>query len=60
MVEICIVAGSSGNQFGSSYQNWKYIIQDFPDGAVDENLPANAGDTGLIPGLGSFHMLQKN
>ena len=23
---------------------------------VIENLPANAGDTGLIPGLGGFHM----
>ena len=24
-------------------------------GTVDRNLPANAGDTGLIPGLGRFH-----
>ena len=24
----------------------------FPDGSVIKNLPANAGDTGLIPGLG--------
>ena len=24
---------------------------DFPGGTVVENLPANAGDTGLIPGL---------
>ena len=23
-----------------------------------KNLPANAGDTGSIPGLGRFHMLQ--
>ena len=23
---------------------------------VDKNPPANAGDTGLIPGLGKFHM----
>ena len=23
---------------------------------VVENLPANAGDTGLIPGPGKFHM----
>ena len=23
-----------------------------------ESLPANAGDTGLIPSLGGFHMLQ--
>ena len=24
---------------------------DFPDGAVDKNRPASAGDTGSIPGL---------
>ena len=28
----------------------------FPGGAVVENLPANAGDTGLSPGLGRSHM----
>ena len=26
----------------------------FPDGAVGGNLPANAGDTGSIPGPGRF------
>ena len=30
--------------------------QGFPGGAVVENLPANAGDTGSIPGLGGSHM----
>ena len=29
----------------------------FPGGPVVKNLPANAGDTGSIPGLGRFHML---
>ena len=28
----------------------------FPGGAVVENLPANAGDTGSSPGLGRSHM----
>ena len=28
----------------------------FPGGAVVENLPANAGDTGSCPGLGRSHM----
>ena len=28
----------------------------FPGGAVVENLPANAGDTGSSPGLGRFHV----
>ena len=31
-------------------------IWDFPGGAVDKNLPASAGHTGSIPGLGRFHM----
>ena len=29
----------------------------FPGGAVVENLPANAGNTGSSPGLGGSHML---
>ena len=32
----------------------------FPGGAVVENLPANAGDTGSNPGLGRSHMLWSN
>ena len=42
---------------------WKYgssEIQDFPGGLVVKNPPANAGDTGSIPGLGRFHLLQSN
>ena len=27
------------------------VIQDFPSGSGVKGLPANAGDTGLIPGL---------
>ena len=34
--------------------------QDFPGGAVVKNPPANAGDTGLIPGLGRSHMPWSN
>ena len=29
----------------------------FPGGSVLKNLLANAGDAGLIPGLGRFHSL---
>ena len=32
------------------------IPEGFPGGAVVKNLPANAGDTGLSPGLGRSHM----
>ena len=34
--------------------------QDFPGGAVVKNPPANAGDTGSIPGPGRSHMLWSN
>ena len=30
---------------------------DFPGGPVVKNPPANAGDMGLIPGLGRSHVL---
>ena len=33
---------------------------DFPDGPVVEDPPANAEDTGLIPGPGRFHMPWSN
>ena len=32
----------------------------FPGGAVVENLPINAGDTGSSPGLGRSHMPRSN
>ena len=32
----------------------------FPGGSVDKNPPAKAGDTGLIPRPGRFHMLRAN
>ena len=34
--------------------------QGFPGGALVENLPANAGDTGSSPGLGRSHMPWSN
>ena len=33
---------------------------DFPGGPVVQNLPANAGDTGLTPGLGRSHLPHGN
>ena len=35
-------------------------MRDFPGGAVVKNPPANAGDSGSIPGPGRSHMLQSN
>ena len=34
--------------------------QDFPDGAVVKNPPANAGDMGSSPSLGRSHMPRSN
>ena len=36
------------------------VLMSFPGGAVVENLPANAGDTGSSPGLGRSHMPRNN
>ena len=38
----------------------KSMILDFPGGAMDRNQPTDAEDTGLIPGLGKFHIPQSN
>ena len=34
--------------------------KDFPGGTVVKNPPANAGDTGSIPGPGRSHRLRSN
>ena len=39
---------------------FKDDTEGFPGGAVVESLPANAGDTGSIPGLGRSHMPRSN
>ena len=52
-----------GNVQGPGYREStvpRKQILDLPGSTVDRNLPANAGDTGLIPGLGRFHKPQSN
>ena len=44
--------------YGSLVKN--NYFRGFPGGAVVENLPAKAGDTGSSPGLGRSHMPQSN
>ena len=34
----------------------KNVLVGLPGNPVIKNLSANTGDTGLIPGLGRFHM----
>ena len=38
----------------------KWCISDFPGGTGLKNPPANAGDTGMIPGPVRSHMPQSN
>ena len=47
------------NEFGR-VAGYKINEQGFPGGAVVENLPAKAGDTGSSPGLGRSHMPRSN
>ena len=46
--------------FRTSNSLSKTYSRGFPGGAVVENLPANAGDTGSSPGLGGSHMPWSN
>ena len=52
--------GQSRKPLPSCKEHVKTIGVGFPGGAVVENLPANAGDTGSSPGLGRSHMLRSN
>ena len=47
-------------EWGHKVKCLKYYLRGFPGGAVVENLPANAGDTGSSPGLGRSHMPRSN
>ena len=54
---------SALESFRTIWVTWgasKTNIRGFPGGAVVENLPANAGDTGSSPGLGRSHMPRSN
>ena len=49
--------GVGNRQENSTHEKFfKKSIWGFPGGAVVENLPANAGDTGSSPGLGRSHI----
>ena len=59
-----VKAGGSGledeEEPQQQQQDSKSTVLGFPGGAVVEDLPANAGDTGLSPGLGRSHMPRSN
>ena len=52
-IMLCRMASVSSNPFRKN-------ISDFLGGTVNKNLHTNAATTGLIPGLGRFHMLQSS
>ena len=55
----CYLPPRSFNPFSAQLgtdSSLKTSVSGFPGGAVVENLPANAGDTGSSPGLGRSHM----
>ena len=49
-----------GNQKVAPKLSLKRVFQGFPGGPVVRDPPASAGDSGLIPGVGRFHMPQGN
>ena len=55
---IYILVGKPVNNIlgGEACDGEKQKFSDFPGDAVDKNLPAIAGYTGLIPGPGRSHM----
>ena len=56
---LCAFWQSASFGFVASFFFFNYLL-DFPSGALDKSLSANAGDTGSIPGPGRFHMLWSN
>jgi len=48
------------NSFNLIKSPFKNSTAGFPGGSVVKNLPANAGDTSLIPSPGRFYMQQSN
>ena len=54
------VISESNGECPERHKQKKGPCWDFPGGPVATNPPANAGDTGSIPGLGGSHVPQGN
>ena len=62
-IEFLYMIDEENTDFQANRQEKKKLIRwprGFPGGAVVENPPANAGDTGSSPGLGRSHMPRSN
>ena len=53
---LAAAAAAAEYMYVTKLLNQRYIVEGFPGSTVEKNLPANAGDTGSIPGPGRFHM----
>ena len=49
-----------GERKPHSYYLRVWTLGNFPGGSVEKNLPASAGDMGIIPDPGRSHMPQRN
>ena len=56
----CLCISGNTNVAGKIFKVKNLHYRDFPGGSVVKNLPANAVDTGSIPGPGRSHMLRSN
>ena len=52
---VCVCAHTRARNCSLANNFLKHVLGP-PGGTVARNSPANAGDTGMIPGLGRFHM----
>ena len=56
-IKLVFLSGHWSKMDGKRHEN---PLRDFPGGSVVKNPPANAGDTGSVPGPGRLLMLQRN
>ena len=57
---VCVLGAEVGGGVMGRRKEKELLALGFPGGSVVVNPPANAGDLGLILGLGRSHMLQSN
>ena len=60
LIKVSKTLGTGSSMLRALYKHLRCHPRGFPGGAVVENLPANAGDTGSSPGLGRSHMPRSN
>ena len=59
-LNIDILFDTLQDEEGTTISGLRKTTEDYPGGPVVTNPPANAGDIGLIPGSGRFHIPSGN